>query len=112
MVMHPDVQAKAKAEIDEVIGFDRLPVLSDQSQLPYVKAVISEVLRYGQVAPQGLPHRLRANDVYKGYFIPKGSIVFPNIRCTQPPPPARLITRATLNFFQIHFTRRTLLYKP
>ena len=28
---------------------------------------------------QGMPHRLVQDDVYDGYFIPKGSVVFTNV---------------------------------
>lgn len=49
----PDVQKKAQAEIDAVIGNDRLPRLSDREHLPYVCAVVTEVLRWHNVAPTG-----------------------------------------------------------
>ncbi len=43
LVAHPDVQAKARAEIDSVVGLDRLPDIEDMDNLPYVSAVIKEV---------------------------------------------------------------------
>ncbi len=46
MLMHPDIQVKAQREIDSVVGSDRLPDFSDQSHLPYLAAVLKEVLRY------------------------------------------------------------------
>ncbi len=51
MVLYPEVQRKAQAEIDEVVGKGRLPVFSDEEELPYVQAVLKEVLRWHPVAP-------------------------------------------------------------
>lgn len=45
MLTHPDVQRKAQEEVDSVTGLDRLPEFSDQPYLPYLAAVIKEVLR-------------------------------------------------------------------
>lgn len=53
MVLYPEVQRRAQAEIDEVVGRDRLPSLDDELSLPYVSAVIKEVLRYAPVVPLG-----------------------------------------------------------
>ena len=53
MVLHPEVQVKAQAEIDNVIGRDRLPTFEDRPNLPYVDALVKEVLRWGPVAPMG-----------------------------------------------------------
>lgn len=46
--MYPDAQKKAQAEIDSVIGPDRIPSYEDKESLPYVDALTSEVLRYGR----------------------------------------------------------------
>jgi cytochrome P450 len=46
MVLHPDVLAKAQAELDRIIGSHRLPDLSDRDTLPYLEAIIKETLRY------------------------------------------------------------------
>jgi len=53
MALHPDIQRRAQAEIDEVVGKDRLPTTADQVSLPYVSAVVKEVLRFAPVAPLG-----------------------------------------------------------
>lgn len=39
----PQVQTKAREEIDRVIGPERLPKLEDIKNLPYVQAVVKEV---------------------------------------------------------------------
>ncbi|KAK0450589.1 cytochrome P450 [Desarmillaria tabescens] len=79
MLLYPEVQAKAQAEIDAVIGDDRLPRFDDRERLPYVNALAVEVTRWHAVAPVGLPHCVSEDDVQSGYFIPKGSLVYANI---------------------------------
>ena len=51
--MHPEVQRKAQAEIDRVVGNDRFPTLADQPDLPYTDALVKEVFRWNPVAPLG-----------------------------------------------------------
>jgi len=79
MITHPDVQRRAQEELDRVIGRDRLPDFEDKESLPYMNALYKEVLRWHPVVPLGAPHRVTADDDYKGMWIPKGSIVFSNI---------------------------------
>jgi cytochrome P450 len=55
MVVYPEVQHRAQAELDAVVGRDRLPAFSDREHLPYVKAVMSECLRWLPVLPLGRP---------------------------------------------------------
>ncbi|KAI0822115.1 cytochrome P450 [Trametes gibbosa] len=79
MAMYPDVQNKAQAELDTVIGRSRLPNLDDRDSLPYINAVIKEIARWNVVAPIGIPHVCLEDDIYDGYCIPKGSIVIANL---------------------------------
>lgn len=44
MVCYPEVQAKAQEEIDRVLGAGHLPNFADEPSLPYVAAVVKEVL--------------------------------------------------------------------
>lgn len=53
MANYPEVQAKAQAEIDSVVGSDRLPEFSDRPNLPYVNAILLEVWRWQPVGPGG-----------------------------------------------------------
>jgi cytochrome P450 len=78
MVLYPDVQARARAEIDQVVRHDKMPCLDDRASLPYLDAILREVLRWYPVAPLGAPHATSNDDVYGGYFIPKGAIVMVN----------------------------------
>ncbi|KAJ7224753.1 cytochrome P450 [Mycena rebaudengoi] len=79
MATCPDFQKKAQIEIDNVVGTHRLPEFEDRPFLPYVEAVYREVMRWKPVLPLGLPHATTEDDVYDGYFIPKGSTVLSNI---------------------------------
>ncbi|KAH9938482.1 cytochrome P450 [Fomitopsis serialis] len=79
MMCFPDAQKKAQAEIDRVVGNDRLPRLTDRDELPYVRALTWEVLRWQPIAPLGVPHYLTEDDTHEGYFLPKGTIVIANI---------------------------------
>ena len=58
MTLNPEIQAKAQAEIEAVVGTDRLPTLEDRERLPYVHALFLETLRGNNVAPLGTSLRL------------------------------------------------------
>jgi hypothetical protein len=58
MLLYPDVQAKAQAELDVVVGSDRLPDHSDRDNLPYVNSVILETLRWKVAVPTGTSNSL------------------------------------------------------
>jgi cytochrome P450 len=51
--LHPEVVRSAQQELDEVLGGGRLPVFSDMPQLPYISAIVKEVLRWKPPAPLG-----------------------------------------------------------
>ena len=53
MTIFPDVQKHAQAEIDAVIGSERLPSLGDKKNLPYLEALVKEVFRWNTVLPLG-----------------------------------------------------------
>lgn len=81
MAMYPNVQQRAQAELDRVIGSGRLPDFSDRANLPYVEAVVKECLRWHNVATLGVPH-LSSEDIrLNGYLIPKGTSLIPNAWC-------------------------------
>ena len=51
MVLNPEVQAKAQAQVDSVIGMDRLPDFDDITSLPYIEAILMETMRWHPPAP-------------------------------------------------------------
>jgi len=79
MAMYPDAQRKAQEEIDRVVGSYRLPSYDDRASLPYVEALFREVLRWGPASPLNTAHTTTKDDIYKGYFIPKGATIIANI---------------------------------
>ncbi|TFK37128.1 cytochrome P450 [Crucibulum laeve] len=78
MVCYPEAQAKAQEEIDRVVGRSALPDFTDEESLPYLSALIKEVLRWRTVTPLAIPHYLTEDDEYNGYHLPAGSIVVGN----------------------------------
>ena len=95
MILNPDVQAKGQKEIDDLLKGTRLPEVEDQDSLPYICSILKEVFRWRSVVPlgnkapilrlrkwcsnwfmfAGVPHACIQEDEYKGYRIPKGSVV-------------------------------------
>ncbi|KAG6844546.1 hypothetical protein H0H87_006030 [Tephrocybe sp. NHM501043] len=76
---HPEWIKTAQAQLDEVVGKDRLPNFSDREKMPYIEAVCREALRWRPAARFAIPHKATEDDVieYNGeeYFIPKGSTI-------------------------------------
>lgn len=75
---YPSLQLKAQLELDRVVGPSRLPSFEDYDSLVYIRAIAMESMRWMPVFPLGVPHRSTEDDVYEGYFIPRGTDVFPN----------------------------------
>lgn len=51
MVLHPDIQDKAYAQIDAIVGKERLSTFDDRSSLPYIDTIIRETLRWNPALP-------------------------------------------------------------
>ncbi|KAK7688877.1 hypothetical protein QCA50_007568 [Cerrena zonata] len=79
MTMFPRVFRKAQAEIDRVIGSDRLPGFNDRDSLPYLECIIREVYRWHPPTPLGIPHYSMKDDEYRGRIIPANSLMIANI---------------------------------
>ncbi|ESK90559.1 cytochrome [Moniliophthora roreri MCA 2997] len=77
LVSFPDVQGKAQAEIDRVVGKERMPSLADVKDLPYMRALIKEIHRFRPVTPL-TPHATMTDEEYRGFIIPKGTTIFVN----------------------------------
>ncbi|OSD07442.1 cytochrome P450 [Trametes coccinea BRFM310] len=77
--LHPQVMAKAQAELDAVVGPDRLPDFDDRDALVYLNATVKEALRWHNVVPLGVTHCTVNDDELCGYFIPAGTAVVPNV---------------------------------
>ena len=79
LIKNPRVQQKIQAELDHVIGSNRVMTESDFPNLPYLQCVAKEALRLHPPTPLMLPHRANTNVKINGYDIPKGSTVHVNI---------------------------------
>ena len=53
LALFPQVQSRAQAELDVVVGRDRLPTLDDRQRLPYIEALCKELMRWQMVTPIG-----------------------------------------------------------
>ncbi|KAB5563486.1 cytochrome P450 [Coniochaeta sp. 2T2.1] len=78
MVQFPEELEKAQEEVDRVVGGDRLPAWEDEQDLPFVRAMIKETLRWRPVNKFGMYHANTEGDWYDGHFIPKDSVVVLN----------------------------------
>ena len=63
MLLYPDVQRRAQAQIDLVVGRHRLPTFDDRANLPYVEALLREAFRWFPVLPLAIPRRSSQVDV-------------------------------------------------
>ncbi|KAI3550420.1 hypothetical protein CABS03_05597 [Colletotrichum abscissum] len=78
MTLFPGAMRKGQEEIDHVVGSDRMPTWEDEKDLPYVRAMIKETLRWRPVNKFGMYHASTEDDWYEGHFIPKDSVVVLN----------------------------------
>ncbi len=81
IALYPEVQKRAQAELDSVVGPHRLPEYGDSPDLVYVNALIKELLRWHLVLPLGVPHFTLEDDEFNGYFIPAGTALMTNVWC-------------------------------
>lgn len=78
MIKYPQVQAKARDELNTVLGKYQMPTFDDHDSLPYLSAIVKETLRWQNIAPIAIPHMLIKDDEYRGYSFPAGAVVVPN----------------------------------
>ncbi|KAF4609436.1 hypothetical protein D9613_012935 [Agrocybe pediades] len=77
MLCFPKDQRKGQEELNRVLQ-GRLPTFEDEASLPYISAIVKEVVRWAAVTPVAVPHTSDQDDIYRGYFIPKGFVIIPN----------------------------------
>jgi cytochrome P450 len=76
---HPEVQARAHAELDGVLGRDAWPSEEDSQHLPYIRAIIKEVVRAHAPFWTPPPHFSTEDFVYNGMYIPKNTVLILNL---------------------------------
>ena len=79
-LLYPRVLQKARQTLDNVLGNDRLPSLSDRSnpELRYIDHIVEEISRWRPLSPLGVPHKSLKPDIYNGMYIPPGSSIYFN----------------------------------
>ncbi|NWY57513.1 CP1A5 protein, partial [Chionis minor] len=78
LTRYPHIQKKIQEELDQTIGQERRPRLSDRGMLPYTEAFILETFRHSSFLPFTIPHSTTTDTVLNGYHIPKDRCVFVN----------------------------------
>ncbi|KFZ21494.1 hypothetical protein V502_02927 [Pseudogymnoascus sp. VKM F-4520 (FW-2644)] len=73
-------EENGEAEIDVVVGSDRLPNFEDRERLRYIDFIVQEAFRWAPLSPLGVPHRSIEDDTYNGMFIPAGTTIYANAR--------------------------------
>ncbi|XP_072015541.1 cytochrome P450 2A10-like isoform X1 [Amphiura filiformis] len=79
LVRYPQVQDRIHREVDMVVGRSRLPKLADKQNLPYTQAVIAELHRIISLVPLSLFHVAGDTTTFRGYTIPRNSVVISNL---------------------------------
>ncbi|KAI3513334.1 hypothetical protein L1887_20664 [Cichorium endivia] len=80
MVLHQDIQSKAQAEIDSVVGHGRSVADSDLPNLPYLQAIVKETLRVHPPGPLLSWARLAIHDTHVGpHMVPAGTTAMVNM---------------------------------
>ncbi|MAD85379.1 MAG: hypothetical protein CL912_20660 [Deltaproteobacteria bacterium] len=75
LAANPMVQERAHAELDKVVGSSSSPTFEHENDLPYIRAMVKEILRIRPVTNIGTPHYTTADVIYRDFYIPKGTIV-------------------------------------
>lgn len=83
MLNNPSTLEKAQAEIDNIIGKERLLDESDVANLPYLRCIISETLRMFPTGPLLIPHESSEDCVVGGYRVPGGTMLIVNLWAIQ-----------------------------
>ncbi|XP_074263431.1 cytochrome P450 703A2 [Silene latifolia] len=78
VIKHPRVLKKIQAELDTVVGPNRMVQESDLTQLTYLRCVVRETFRMHPAGPLLIPHESTRPTKINGYDIPAGTRVFIN----------------------------------
>ncbi|XP_078437004.1 flavonoid 3'-monooxygenase-like [Wolffia australiana] len=86
LIRQPETLKSVQEEIDTVVGRGRLVLEKDLPCLPLVQAVVKEVLRVNTGGPLAVQRVAAENCEIGGYHIPKGTVIFLNLRaiCEDP----------------------------
>ncbi|CAD5219930.1 unnamed protein product [Bursaphelenchus okinawaensis] len=79
LIHHPEVQRKAHAELEKVIGSDRTVTTADRPDLPYIQALCNEIQRLCNMVPMNVIHAATEDVEVEGYKLKKGQPITPLI---------------------------------
>ncbi|KAF5923569.1 hypothetical protein HPG69_010788 [Diceros bicornis minor] len=79
LLKYPEIEEKLHKEIDRVIGPSRIPAIKDRLEMPYMDAVVHEIQRFINLVPSNLPHEATRDTEFRGYVIPKGTVLIPTL---------------------------------
>ncbi|KAI4558064.1 hypothetical protein MJG53_021186, partial [Ovis ammon polii x Ovis aries] len=79
LLHHPSLKKRIQDSIDQNIGFNRTPTISDRNRLVLLEATIREVLRIRPVAPMLIPHKAIIDSSIGDLTIDKGTDVVVNL---------------------------------
>lgn len=78
LLLNPHIMAKAKQELEKVIGKGNIVNEEDVSRLPYLSCIVKETLRLHPPIPFLLPRKLVNQVKLNEYTIPEGTLVLVN----------------------------------
>ncbi|KAL8233605.1 hypothetical protein R6Q59_019705 [Mikania micrantha] len=78
LLRNPHIMAKAKEDLENVIGKGKIVKEEDSLRLPYLSCIIKETLRYHPPIPLLLPRKTKNELKFYEYTIPKGTQVLVN----------------------------------
>ncbi|KAG9478182.1 hypothetical protein GDO78_013277 [Eleutherodactylus coqui] len=108
LMKYPSIKEKVQAEIKNVIGRTRRPCLTDRVKMPYTEAVIHEIMRFVDFLPLGVPHAVTEGTVFRGYALPKGTIIVPVLHSVLYDP---TVFKSPYEFDPEHFLDQNGLFK-
>lgn len=79
LVKYPVCQTQIQAEIDSALDNKEAIQMKDVENLHYLKSFVYEIFRITSLLPTSLPHCTTADSTLGGYYIPKGTVIFPNL---------------------------------
>ncbi|KAK8923405.1 Isoflavone 2'-hydroxylase [Platanthera zijinensis] len=86
LLNNPEKLERARQEIDEQVGDNRLIQEADLVKLPYLLCIIRETLRMYPTGPVLVPHQSREDCTVGGYNVPCGTMLLVNAYAIQRDP--------------------------
>ena len=79
LASYPQVQERVVAEIHSIIGSTSMPALHHRKEMPFMEAVLNEVMRFGSLIPLSVFHSTTERVHFHGFDIPKDTMVYINV---------------------------------